>query len=100
MPDTETAIEIGSSWTNLTTLSGIPSGTEVVLQNIGLPQDVIELATSLTEPAIDFKGVYMKQITPMMRVTIGEADIWARLYRYDKDQSRLRTAKVQIQVVT
>ena len=96
---TVTSYEIGNDWVDLNTLTGIPVGSGMRLQNTGLAQDVIQGAISDFAPPSDFSGVFMKQITPMYRVTEGEGRVWVRLYRYDRTQNKLTKARLQVQVI-
>lgn len=89
---------IPKEWTDLNSLTGIPVGTEILLQNTGVANDVIQAAISDLMPSGDFRGVFIKQLTPMYRVTSGEGRVWVRLYRYDSEFNRLREAPLQVQV--
>lgn len=97
---TGTAFDIGQDWVDINTMSGIPVGTELKLQNKGLPQDIIQGLTSIEKPSDDeTNGVYMKQISPFYRVTAGERRLWVRLYRYDRPPSHVMTAPLHVQVI-
>jgi hypothetical protein len=97
MADTENSYPIGFAWVNLNTLSSIAVGQSFYIQNTGMPQDIIVLAVSPTEPAADFKGVnlYQKEIKPILA---GNSTTWAKLVRIDRDPSKVRTASINIQV--
>tara|TARA_R110002074_G_scaffold121968_1_gene256518 strand:- start:35910 stop:36215 length:306 start_codon:yes stop_codon:yes gene_type:complete len=101
MAATVTAWNIGRDWVDLNTLSGIAAGTEILLQNTGLPHDVIQAAISVSTPPSDFQGVLMKQLAPMYKVTEGEGTVWVRLYRFDREFDELdtTTAPLQVQVI-
>lgn len=96
MGDTVQSYNIGFEWVDLNTISGIPVGDSFHIQNTGLPQDIIVLAISATEPLADFKGVnlYQKESKP---VTPGGNTVWAKLVRIDRDPSKVRTATINIQ---
>lgn len=89
---------IGYSWTDLNTLAGVPVGKEMLIQNVGVPADVIIAIESETEPTNEYDGVFMKQLYPMYKVETGSGRVWVKLYRYDlQDQSKNRTAAIRVQ---
>jgi hypothetical protein len=96
---TSNTYEIGYTWVDLNTLTGIDVGTKFIIQNCGFPQDVIIAVESDTEPtAGDYDAVYIRQLDPMYKATKGSGRVWVKLYRYDRnDQSRNRTAPLRIQ---
>ena len=97
---TGSSFKIGRDWIDLNSVSGIPVGTELKLQNKGLPQDIIQGISSEGIPGDDeINGVFMRQLTPFYRLTSGEGRLWVRLFRYDRQPERLMTAPLQVQVI-
>lgn len=96
MADTLDAFEIGSSWVNINTLSGISPGTPVLLQNVGAVSDVIDLAISLAEPAASFEGIELFQ-NKFFGVDAGENAVWGRYKRADRADVGTRVTKIQVQ---
>ena len=96
MPDTLPAFSVGSEWVNLNTLSGIAAGTQVLLQNVGGANDVIDLAISATQPISSFEGVELFQ-NKFFGVDAGENAVWARYKRQDRADVGTRTTKIQVQ---
>jgi hypothetical protein len=101
MADTIQPIKILSGvWTSLNNESGVAVGDAMIVQNIGMPGDIISLATSSTAPSVDFKGVALDQIKEFLQVTAGESEVWARFYRVDPNENVYsRIGLVQVQVV-
>ena len=97
MTNTIDAVEIPGVWTDVNTLTGIPAGTQLVLQNVGGPNSIIEFATSPTEPTLDFNGVRLGQNDPMSVLPAGESTLWARYIRIDRSDVGVRKTKLQIQ---
>ena len=97
MADTLDAISIPSTWTDINTLSGIPAGTQLILQNVGSANDVIDLAISATEPAVGFEGVELFQ-NSFFGVDAGENTVWARYKRADRADVGTRLTKLQVQI--
>ena len=84
MADTQSAISVGPDWTDLSALSGIAAGTEVLVQNIGDPQDLLVLWTGASQPAASERGSFVKQFE-QWRIDSGEATVWGRyLVRHGK----------------
>jgi len=98
MADTIDAIEIPGAWTDINTLTGIPSGTEIFLQNVGGPNSIIELATSTSQPPLGLNGIRVGQNSPMYKVTSGESTVWARYIRIDRSDVGTRVTKMQVQI--
>ena len=98
MADTIDAVEIPGTWTNINTLTGITSGTELFLQNVGGPNSIIELATATTQPPLDLNGIRVSQNSPMYKVSAGESSVWARFIRMDRADVGTRVTKLQVQV--
>ena len=96
MPDTLDAFDIPTTWTDVNTLTGIPAGTEIKLQNVGLFGDVIEVATSALMPSSDFCGISMKQYLFYL-VDAGEAAVWARFVRKAGQTPAKGVTKLQVQ---
>tara|TARA_R110002020_G_scaffold447544_1_gene659919 strand:+ start:50 stop:343 length:294 start_codon:yes stop_codon:yes gene_type:complete len=96
MADTEDSFDIPTAWTNLNTLSAIPVGTEILVQNRGKFGDVIDVAISATEPAVDFNGVALDQFG-FYGVDAGENDVWVRFIRLADQTPAKGTAKLQVQ---
>lgn len=99
MADTIDALELGGSWTDLNALSAIPVGTEIYIQNVGGPNDVIELALSSSQPSSSFRGIRVEQNSPMYKVDSGENSVWGRYIRLDRVDVGSRVTFVQIQEV-
>ena len=47
MPETNAAHQIPVTWVSLNDLSGIPIGTELMLQNVGVPGVTYEFAEAI-----------------------------------------------------
>ena len=97
MPDTLNSFNIPTSWINLNTLSSIPVGTEILLQNRGKFGDVIEAAISVTEPESSFAGIVLEQYG-FYRVDAGENDVWVRFIRLADQTPAVGTTKLQVQI--
>lgn len=77
MADTIDPVSVSSTWTDINTLSGIASGTEITCQNLGEPQDLLELWTSAIAPDVNARGVIVTQFD-QFRVSAGESTVWGR----------------------
>tara|TARA_Y100000310_G_scaffold299083_1_gene333593 strand:- start:1235 stop:1534 length:300 start_codon:yes stop_codon:yes gene_type:complete len=77
MADTNSPIPVNSTWTDLTTASGIPEGTAATVQNLGSPQDLLELWTSPTIPDESEKGIFVTQFV-QAKVSADETKMWGR----------------------
>jgi hypothetical protein len=98
MADTANAYPIpGNLYTDLNALTSIVAGTEVLLQNVGGPNDIIEVATGAAQPAASFTGVRMEQ-HDFLRIDAGESTIWVKYLRLDRADVGVRTTKIQVQV--
>ena len=98
MPDTLSSFSVGADWVDINTLSGIPAGTALILQNVGGYNDIIDLAISATEPALNFEGVEMSQ-GRFFEVSSGENTVWARYKRNDRADVGASTTKIQVQTL-
>lgn len=96
MADTVDAFDIGKDWTNLNTLSGVAVGNAVILQNVGGPNDIIDTAISVSQPAADFNGIRLEQ-NQFYSTSAGDNDIWVRYIRLDRQNIGTRTTKIQVQ---
>ena len=96
MADTLNAFTIPGTWTNVNTLTGIPAGTQLILQNVGSANDVLDLAISTTEPIAGFEGIELFQ-NRFFNVDAGENDLWARYKRLDRSDVGARVTKLQVQ---
>ena len=83
MPDTVDAYDIGQDWVNINELILLPVGESLLLQNVGIPGDVISLALSDAQPDKEFIGVALDQLNPMQVVESATKPLWARFYRFD-----------------
>lgn len=79
---TNDAIKIGGTWTNLNTLAGVEVGSQLLIQNLGRAGDIIELAISDAQPSESFRGVSIRQIEKLYRITPANT-VWVRYIRYD-----------------
>ncbi len=96
MADTLNAFSIPGTWINVNTLSGIPAGSQLILQNVGNANDVIDLAISATEPATGFEGIEIFQ-NRFFNVDAGENSLWAKYKRLDRSDVGARVSKLQVQ---
>lgn len=98
MTQTTPAVQVPQAWTKLTDLAPIALGESVILQNIGRPADIVSIALSVAQPADDFAGVAINQITPKYRVQSPKFPIWVRYYRFDNlEKYPARTCSLQVQ---
>ncbi|MCP3681835.1 MAG: hypothetical protein GY861_04020 [bacterium] len=102
MADSVDAKGVTSEWTDLNTLFGIPSGTEVLLQVvIGYNQDLLELWIGPTKPTTE-RGEVIKQYDPPYRVNAGESIIWGRYFVPSRDVNQYtpnKTTRVSMREV-
>jgi hypothetical protein len=97
MADTANAILIpGGDYVDLNTLASLSPGDYMKLQNVGSPNDIIEIAISATQPAATFVGVRMDQFG-WYEVAAGENTAWVRYIRIDRADVGTRTTKLQVQ---
>ena len=96
MADTIPAIEVGATWVNLNTVSGISAGTSVILQNVGHSNDIIDLVISASEPPQDFEGIELFQ-NAFFGVDAGENPVWAKYKRADRSDVGTKVTKIQVQ---
>lgn len=98
MADTENAFEItGGAYIDLNALTTISPGTALTLQNVGGANDIIEVAVSASQPAIDFRGVRLEQ-NEFYGVASGENTVWCRYIRIDRADVGTRKTYLQVQV--
>ena len=105
MPDSLDKQEIGSSWTNLNTLTGIAAGSAIVVQNVGAkngaianvgtPNAVIEVTTSSSQPAESFSG-WNISFNEQWKVSAGEEATWVRFRRLGKSDVGSNTCYVKV----
>lgn len=98
MADTLDAFPIPNSWTNLNTLSGISTGSEILLQNVGGANDIVELSIMTAQPSDDFKGIRLTQ-NQFFAISAGENNAWGRYIRLDR-QNITRDTFLQVQEVS
>ena len=96
MADTLDAFAVPNAWTDLNTLSGIPTTTAIIVQCVGSPADVVMLANSASMPASDFVGVHCYQGLQMQAVPAGENITWGKFVRTG-NQTPVSTTLLQIQ---
>ena len=80
-------IQVGSSWLNINSLTGVSTGSEIAIQNIGAnvgasqkigtPDAVIEVTTNSSEPSPEFTGWHITQ-GEMWVVSSGSPSVWCK----------------------
>ena len=84
-------IGIGNVWLPISTFTGIPAGTQLYLQNSGRAGDLIEVILSDTQPPVEARGVPLRQLDPVYRVSAQPLEVWVRHIRYDLNGTILPT---------
>lgn len=101
MAETNEAFDVPQNWATLSSLSGYPAGTELVLQNIGLPGDLIDIAFSETEPGDTFNGVALDQVNQIYQLPPSQFEAWVRFRRLDKRENlNSLVGRLQVQEYT
>ena len=100
MPETANSYRIGKDWINLNTETGLPVGTEFILQNTGIAGDIVEIAISALQPIAGFRGVGIFQFNPFYRVSDKAIPVWVRFIRYDRNDLDVGQKTVLLSVQT
>lgn len=98
MPETNNAYKIPVTWVSLNDLTGIPIGTELMLQNVGVPGDVIDFAFSGINPVEPFVGQAIDQIRSVCKVPKSDFEVWVRYRRLDLSANGTRLGLLSVQV--
>ena len=96
MAETRNAYEITTDWQSLSLLTGFSVGSELILQNVGMPGDIIEIAESELEPSLDFKGHNLDQLKSFYKLPAELGNIWVRFRRADKGDAHNRRGLLQV----
>lgn len=106
MADDIDIIEIGGTWTDLTTLAPVVAGEAVLIQNlgaadgaianVGTPNAVIEITTRETAPPSAFTGVHCLY-NKMFKVDAGEPKIWLKFSRLGHSNVGVLKCNVKVQ---
>lgn len=106
MSDAVNAVEIGASWTNLNTETGIAAGVGVIVQNLGntggaidaagVPNAVVEITTSESVPLQSFVGSYIER-NEQYTIVDGSSTVWARFSRRSGQSVGTDVALVKVQ---
>jgi len=90
MSDTVDAVEIGGTWTDLNTLTGIETGKSIIVQNLGdvsgaietrgTPNAVIEITIKDSAPEAAFVGSYIER-NQQWTVGVDSLTVWVRFSR-------------------
>jgi len=92
-------VDIGTTWTDLNSLTSSPIGSEFTLQNTGVPADLIEVHLGATLPAETIKGYFLDQIKETYRVTPASSqNIYLRYTRLDNSEAYSRKGSVYWQL--
>jgi hypothetical protein len=92
------SLDVGTSWTDLNSLSGIPEGAEIFLQCTGKAGDIIDVAISESQPSNSFRGVPIYQARGQRRVPAGSSKVWVRYLRNDDTTPSKSVTKIQVQI--
>lgn len=90
------AFIVSQTWTSLSTLTGFADGTELILQNVGFPGDIIEVAIQADQPPQAFRGVRLDQIKSFYQISPNLDAVWVRYTRNDEYFPPLRTGLLQV----
>ena len=97
MADYIPSFNVPKTWAALSVLSGYESGTELIIQNIGVPSDLIDIAFGLTPPSEDERGFCLDQIRQYYQIPSGLPECWIRFRRLDgTEKTNGRTGRVSV----
>lgn len=78
MADSLNPVPVPDYWVSLNSLGGVPVGMPFSIQNIGSPQDLVEIRVQDAEPAASDLGEIIKQFSPAYKIEAAESEVWAR----------------------
>lgn len=74
---------IDKDWIAASSLTGIPIGESLSIQNAGRAGDLVELILSSSVPELSDRGYAVRSIDPLYRISGQSVELWIRYIRYD-----------------